>query len=143
LTVLPYFAGSELLPAADLSAVIGGMSLESKPSEILQAWLENVAMSLKQIYALLRRPFAAPAQVIASGGALLRSKVWLQMMANALGHPVVAWKAAEASSRGAVIIAAEQMGLVDDLDATSPQLGVTVHPKPERVRAYQRHAAAR
>jgi gluconokinase len=114
------------------------MSLASKPSDILQACLEGVAMSFKQIYALLRRPFPAPAQVIASGGALLRSKVWLQMMADAPGHPVVASNAAEASSRGAVLIAAEQMGFVDDLDATSPQLGETLHPKPARVRAYQR-----
>jgi len=139
LTVLPYFAG-ERSPhwRPDLRAVITGMSLASRPSDILQACLESVAMSFKQIYALLTRPFPAPAQVIASGGALLRSKVWLQMMADALGHPVVASKAAEASSRGAAIIAAEQMGFVGDLDAASPQLGATVHPKPERVRAYQR-----
>ena len=95
-------------------------------------------MSFKQIYALLRRSFPAPAQVIASGGALLRSKVWLQMMADAPGHPVVASNAAEASSRGAVLIPAEQMGFVDDLDATSSHLGETLHPKPARVRAYQR-----
>ena len=121
LIVLPYFAG-ERSPhrRPDLRAVIAGMSLASKPSDILQACLEGVAMSFKQIYALLRRPFPAPAQVIASGGALLRSKVWLQMMADALGHPVVASKAAEASSRGAAIIAAEQMAFVGDLDAASP-----------------------
>ena len=138
LTVLPYFAG-ERSPhwRPDLRAAIAGMSLASKPSDILQACLESVAISFKQIYALLTRPFQEPAQVIASGGALLRSKVWLQMMADALGRPVVVSQAAEASSRGAAIIAAEQMGFIGDLDAASPRLGATVNPKPERVSAYQ------
>jgi glycerol kinase len=49
-------------------------------------------------------------QVIASGGALLRSKVWQQMMVDALGHSIVECTVPETSSRGAAIIAAEQMG---------------------------------
>lgn len=139
LTLLPYFAG-ERSPhwRPDLRAAIAGMSLASKPSDILQACLESVAMSFKQIYTLLTHPFPAPAQVIASGGALLRSKVWLQMMADALGRSVIVSQAAEASSRGAAIIAAEQMGLIGDLEAAPPRLGATVNPKPERVGAYQR-----
>lgn len=139
LAVLPYFAG-ERSPhwRPDLRAAIAGMSLATKPPDILQACLESVALSFKQIYALLTRPFPAPAQVIASGGALLRSKVWQQMMADALDHPIVVSQAAEASSRGAAIIAAEQMGRIGDLDAIPLQLGATVNPKPERVRAYQR-----
>ena len=56
-TVLPYFAG-ERSPhwRPDLRAVITGMSLASRPSDILQACLESVAMSFKQIYALLTPP---------------------------------------------------------------------------------------
>ena len=77
--------------------------------------------------------------MIASGGALLRSKVWLQMMADALGHPVVASKAGRGIEPWSCHhCSPEQMGFLGDLDAASPQLGATVHPKPERVRAYQR-----
>ena len=55
----------------ELRAAVSGMSLATEPLEILQACLESVALRFKQIYLLLTRPFAAPAQVIASGGALL------------------------------------------------------------------------
>jgi gluconokinase len=139
LTMLPYFAG-ERSPywRPELRAVIAGMSLASKPLDILQACLESVSLRFKQIYMLLTRPFAQPEQVIASGGALLRSKVWQQMMADALGHSIVECTVTEASSRGAAMIAAEQMGLLPDLDDVPLELGKTVSPKDEHVAAYER-----
>lgn len=132
LTMLPYFAG-ERSPywRPELRAVISGMSLASEPLDILQACLESVAMRFKQIYGLLTRPFATPAQVTASGGALLRSRVWLGMMANALDHPIVECLVGEASSRGAAMIAAEQMGLIPDLESVPVELGETVDAQPE------------
>ena len=139
LTMLPYFAG-ERSPywRPELRAAITGMSLATAPVDILQACLESVSLRFKQIYLLLTRPFPAPEQVIASGGALLRSKVWQQMMADALGHSIVESTIAEASSRGAAMIAAEQMGLLPDLDSLLPQFGATVAPNEQHVSAYQR-----
>ena len=139
LTMLPYFAG-ERSPywRPELRAVVSGMSLATKPLDILQACLESVALRFKQIYMLLLRPFSEPAQVIASGGALLKSRVWLQMMSDALGHPIVESQVAEASSRGAAMIAAEQMGLIGDLDDVPVALGETVQPRKESVMIYER-----
>jgi gluconokinase len=139
LTMLPYFAG-ERSPywRPELRAAIVGMSLASKPIEILQACLESVSLRFKQIYMLLTRPFSQPDQVIASGGALLRSKVWQQMMVDALGHSIVECTVPEASSRGAAIIAAEQMGLLADIEKPPLQLGALVTPKKEHVSAYER-----
>jgi gluconokinase len=48
--------------------------------------------------------------VIATGGALLHSDAWMQMMADALGRPVLASGEPEASSRGAAILALEALG---------------------------------
>ncbi len=139
LTMLPYFAG-ERSPywRPDLRATIAGMSLATKPIDILQACLESVSLRFKQIYMLLRRPFDAPEQVIASGGALLRSKVWKQMMSDSLGHSIVECLVGEASSRGAAMIAAEQMGLLSDLDEVPLELGATITPKEEHVAGYER-----
>ena len=139
LTMLPYFAG-ERSPywRPELRAAITGMSLATQPIDILQACLESVSLRFKQIYMLLTRPFAAPDQVIASGGALLHSKAWLQMMADALAHPVMECLVAEASSRGAVMIAAEQMGLLADLDAVPLHLGRTVEARDGKAAAYGR-----
>ncbi len=139
LTMLPYFAG-ERSPywRPELRAVLSGMSLATQPLDILQACLESVALRFKQIYMLLLRPFSEPAQVIASGGALLKSRVWLQMMSDALVHPIVESQVAEASSRGAAMIAAEQMGLIGDLDDVPVALGETVQPRKESVAIYER-----
>ncbi len=139
LAMLPYFAG-ERSPywRPDLRAVVSGMSLATEPLDILQACLESVALRFKQIYMLLTRPFAAPAQVIASGGALLKSSVWLQMMADALAHPVIECVIPEASSRGAAIIAAEQMGLIASLDDVPIELGDTINPKESNSAIFDR-----
>ncbi len=138
LTMLPYFAG-ERSPywRPDLRAAITGMSLATQPIDILQACLESVSLRFKQIYMLLTRPFPEPEKVIASGGALLRSKAWLQMMTDALGHRIVECTAPEASSRGAAMLAAEQMGLLPDIGEVPLQLGATVEPGHENASIYR------
>ena len=137
LTVLPYLAG-ERSPywRPDLRGSIAGLSLSTSPTDILQACLESVSLRFKQIYMLLSRPFSVPDEVIASGGALLRSKVWLQMMADALDHPAIECLEPEASSRGAAIIAAEQMGLVSSMDDLPVTLGDTIEPNPAHTGVY-------
>lgn len=139
LTMLPYFAG-ERSPywRPELRAVISGMSLATDALDVLQACLESVALRFKQIYLLLTRPFPVPAQVIASGGALLKSRVWLQMVTNALARPIIESRVAEASSRGAAMIAAEQMGLIGNLDDVPVNLGETVQAQEENAAIFDR-----
>jgi gluconokinase len=139
LTVLPYLSG-ERSPywRPDLRGSIAGISLSTSAIDILQACLESVSLRFKQIYLLLARPFSAPDEVIASGGALLRSKVWLQMMADALDHPAVECLEPEASSRGAAIIAAEQMGLLSSMDDLPVALGNTIEPKAQHPAIFAR-----
>ncbi len=138
LTLLPYLAG-ERSPywRPELRATITGISLSTKPIDILQACLESVSLRFKQIYKLLTKPFPCPEQVIASGGALTSSSIWLQIMADALEHPIEESLVREASSRGAAMIAAEQMGLLSDLDDAPSLLGRTVEPTRERAAAYE------
>jgi gluconokinase len=139
LTVLPYLAG-ERSPywRPDLHGSIAGISLSTSSIDVLQACLESVSLRFRQIYLLLKRPFSEPDEVVASGGALLRSTVWLQMMADALDHPAVECIEPEASSRGAAIIAAEQMGLVPNMDDITAALGGTIQPRPEHPAIFAR-----
>ncbi|MBV8895905.1 MAG: hypothetical protein JO051_05290, partial [Acidobacteriaceae bacterium] len=76
--------------------------------------------------------------VVASGGALLHSKAWLQMMTDSLGHRVLQCMEAEASSRGAAMIAAEQMGALSSLDDVPVKIGARLEPQPERTRTFER-----
>lgn len=139
LAMLPFLAG-ERSPywRPELRAVITGMSLSTRPADVLQACLESVSLRFRQIYMLLTRPFAEPDEIITSGGALLRSKVWPQMMTDALGHPIVECLEPEASSRGAAMIAAEQMGWLADLDDVPVRLGRTIEPATGHTEQYAR-----
>jgi gluconokinase len=143
LTVLPFLSG-ERSPywRSDLRAMITGLSLSTTPVEILQAMLESVALRFKQIYELLKQSCGEPAEVIASGGALMNSPVWLRMMTDAIGHAVKPCLEAEASSRGAVILAAERMGLISGIETVPARLETVVEPDRERTETYQQLLAS-
>jgi gluconokinase len=143
LSILPYFAG-ERSPywRSDLHAAIAGLSFQTEPVHILHAALESVALRFRVIYEILAARCGASAEVIASGGALLHSPTWTQMMADALGRPVTACTEPEASARGAALWALNRTGAIPDLSALPASLGATFTPRPERAAAYQQMLAA-
>jgi gluconokinase len=86
------------------------------------------------------------AELIATGGALLHSRAWMQIIADALGRPVLASGEAEASSRGACLLALEALGRLDvPLERLQPDVTTRFEPiaaHTERYRAAlerQRH----
>lgn len=135
LTALPFFAG-ERSPGwrADARATIAGLSLATGALDIAAALLEAVALRLAIVHERLA-PLAAPDHlVIASGGALLRSRAWTRMLADAFGRPLTLSHEAEASSRGAALRVLEALGA----PAPPPQpLGSTVSPDPGRHAAFR------
>src|SRR5262249_3902497 len=54
-------------------------------------------------------------EVVASGGALVRSRAWTQMIADALGRPLLLAREREASSRGVALLASAALGRLGDL----------------------------
>jgi gluconokinase len=111
LTALPFLAG-ERSPGwrGDARATVTGLGLATTPPEILRALLESVAYRLADVYERLR-PLAAPGHaVIASGGALHASRVWSQIVVDALGVPIEVRESLEASSRGAALLALGALG---------------------------------
>lgn len=138
LTMLPFFAG-ERTPywRADLRAAITGLSTSTEAIDILRAALESVALRFREIYCLLAARRGAPAEVIASGGALVHSPAWIQMMADALGRPVTICTETEASCRGAALWALERLGIIDNLTALPASTGAVVAPRAEYHGAYQ------
>jgi gluconokinase len=60
----------------------------------------------------------------------------MRIMADAIGRPVVASRAAEASSRGAAVFALEHLGKAGAA-ARRPLLGRTHRPHPEAAAAYR------
>lgn len=127
-TVLPYHAGSR--PPLDLpggSGVIAGLSLATRPVEILAATLEAVGFSLADGYDALCGMLDTPPAVLATGGGL-RASAWLrQTLADVLDRPVRLVREPEASARGA---AAASLGIRRD-----PETDGEVLPRPDGVAA--------
>lgn len=141
LTVLPFLAG-ERCPGwrGDARAAIVGLSWSTQPEEILRAGLEAVAYRFALIHSLAG-PVAEPGhQVIASGGALLASPFWTQLLADVLGREVIASAETEASSRGAALLALEGAGVLADLRDAPARVGRVF--KPDMV-LHARYAEAR
>jgi gluconokinase len=142
LTVLPLFAG-ERSPKwrADARAAITGMSLDTEPIEILRAALESVALRFRNIYDIMVESLGSPAEVVASGGALLRSPVWTRMMADALARQVVACTEKEASGRGAALVALERLGAIGHLRDLPARMGEIYPPEPAHRAIYEEQLA--
>jgi gluconokinase len=138
LSVLPFLAG-ERSPgwAAAARGAIVGLTLATQPAHILRAGLEAVAYRFALIHQRLDAVAAPDAVAVASGGALLGSPVWMDIMADVLGRTVVASGEREASSRGAALLALEALGLLPDIAAVPTKLGPVHQPDAARHARYQ------
>jgi gluconokinase len=140
LTVLPFVAGErspDYLP--DARALFAGLRLATTRDEIFRAGLEAVALRFLDMQELLVT--VSPVnRLVATGTALTSSRLWPQILADALGHQIALPKASELTSRGAAIVGFEQLGIA--LHKTEPGISRVFHPDP-RSHAVYREAAAR
>ena len=135
LTALPFLAG-ERSPGwrADARGALAGISLGTEGIAVLRAFMEAVAYRLGMVYDRLAPLAADGHRVIASGGALHRSRIWASIMADVLGVPLTLCGDPEASIRGAALLALEALGA-----PPPPPLppGATIVPDPGRHGVYR------
>jgi gluconokinase len=138
LTVLPFLAG-ERSPgyAAEARAAILGLTLATRPIDILRAGLEAVALRFALIHDILCAEVPEAREIVATGGALLKSPAWVQIMADALGRPIVTSGEPEGSSRGAALLALEALGAVPDVARVPAALRRVYEPDPDRHDRYR------
>lgn len=137
LTFLPLLAGERGPGWADkANGTIAGISMGTRPVEILRAAMEAVALRFALIAETIERARPGEKEVIATGGGLLGSPAWTRIMADALGKPVTVSGVEEASSRGAALLALEALGVMEIEEAETP-LGETVDPDPAHHEAYR------
>jgi gluconokinase len=142
LTVLPLLSGERGPGWADeASATIAGLSLATDPLQLLRASLEAVALRFALIDELLMEALPEERHVIATGGGLVASPAWTQIMADALGHPVTASAVEEGSSRGAALLALEALGTIESLESAEVPLGDTFEPDGQHTATYKRALA--
>ena len=139
LTFLPLLAGERGPQWADRAhGAITGLSMATTPLEIFRAALEAVALRFALIAEIIDASLPGERHVVATGGGLLNSPVWTQIMADTLGKPIVASTVREASSRGASLLALEALGIIPGVEAVPAPLGATFVPDQARHAIYRR-----
>lgn len=137
LTILPFWAGERSTnwnPRA--TGAITGLTMDTRPEEIMRAALEAVAYRFAHIARALEQ-FAPAAEIRASGGALTASPLWTQILSDVLARPVKLFAAREASSRGAALLALESSGVIDELTDAPDALSRTFRPDMEAHAIYR------
>lgn len=141
LTILPFWSG-ERSPGwlADARGTVFGLTQHTTPIEMLRAALESIGYR----FALIARELdeiAPNATVFASGNALRSSPVWLQIIADVLGRPVMFGGTSESSIRGAALLALEAVGKIASLEEDSVAVEQVFEPDMSRHALYQQGLA--
>jgi gluconokinase len=141
LTVLPFWSGERSTGwSSDARGDIFGLRQKTTPVEIMRATLEAIAYR----FALIARALddvAPNASIFASGNALRSSPVWLQIIADVLGRPLLFGGTAEASIRGAALLALEAVGKIATIEEDSIAIEQVYEPDLTRHARYQQGLA--
>lgn len=134
LTFIPSLGGTRS-PDYDPHArgTVHGLSYATTPAQIARAGMEGVACRLADL--AWRLPITDDAVFIASGKALLASRPWQQMLADALGRPLLLEdRPAGASARGAALLALAAQGHPLPTEPAAQRL---VEPVPDHHELYR------
>ena len=115
LTFLPFVAGERSTGYNEnATGAILGLTNATSAIEIVQSALESVAYRFAEIFDQLN-DVCKIKEIIASGGALRESPVWTQIIADVLAKDMNLPDTREASSRGAVLLALETIGEINNI----------------------------
>jgi gluconokinase len=138
LIFLPFLAGERSTGYnEDAQGAILGLTSATDAIDIMQAGMEAVGYRLDEIICQLDE-ITNIKEIAASGGALRASTVWTQMIADILGRSLTLLEAPEASLRGAVLLALETIGNIENIEEISPGDGRVFVPDDMKHEAYER-----
>jgi gluconokinase len=137
LTVLPFWSGERSTGwNPDARGAIAGITLQTRPIEILRAAMEAVAYRFALIARALE-PLAPNARVMVAGHALHSSPAWVQILADVLGRRLNVSERAEASTRGAALLALEAAGKILNIEDFSVPVEAIFEPDMTRHARYR------
>nr|MBC7243807.1 gluconokinase [Chloroflexota bacterium] len=135
--VLPYFSG-ERNPHWNptVRAVIYGLSLEHTRAHVARATLEGVAFCLADVWEALAGGDQGEEPVRLTG-AVVRSPVWIQILADVLRIPLMPVEVPDASALGAAMLGHWALGNMKTLGASqAPRVSTAFMPNPEQCAFY-------
>ena len=142
LLALDWFNGNRsTLNDSDLSGLILGLTLHTKPEEIYRALLESCAFGTRMIIENFEEHGVQIDSVVASGGIALKNELMMQIYADVIGKPVSIAGSAQASARGSALYAAVAAGLYRDIGQAAGELAIpdreVYEPCLDSVQAYE------
>jgi gluconokinase len=131
LRFLPFLGGERSLGwDATRRGVVTGLTFDTTAEDLAQAALEGVCYRFADVLDAL----GGTDEVVVTGGALLASPAWVQILADVLGRPLAVSAVAEGSARGAALVALERLG--HPLPAAP--VARVVEPREDRFEAHRR-----
>ncbi len=124
----------------DLSGLILGLTLKTKPEEIYRAMIEATAFGTKMIVDLYTDSGVEIRELYASGGIPRKNPFFMQIYADVLGKEITIAKSRQAGSLGSAIFAAVSSGYFASLPEAAAVLAekcTEVYvPNPENTEKY-------
>jgi L-ribulokinase len=118
LLALDWFNGNRsILADADLTGVLVGLTLHSRPEQIYRALLESIAFGNRRIMDNFTEHGIPLREIVACGGIAERSPLTMQLIADISGRPVHVPGSREIPARGSALFAAVAAGLYPGIEA--------------------------
>lgn len=131
LLALPYFLGEKTpLHDPDLRGALIGLTLSSTRGDIHRAFLESIAYAFRAHLDVLAEHGMTPRVIrVTNGGS--RSRLWREILADVLGHPLHSIVNHPGASYAAAVLAAYGVGSVPSLDYARDHLevGEVIEPR--------------
>jgi L-ribulokinase len=141
LIALDWWNGNRsILADADLTGVIGGLTLQTGRAEIYRALLESIALGNRRIVDNFSEHGLRVDEIVACGGIAERSPLLMQLFADTSGRTVRVPSASEIPARGSALFGAVAADAYADIgaaiEATRPGTARTYTPDPDAQRTY-------
>lgn len=141
LVVLDWWNGNRS-PFADydLSGMILGLTLKTKPEDIYRALIESTAFGSRAIMENYLESGIAIHEAYAAGGICRRNPFLMQLYADILGITIHVCTSTQATARGSAVFAGVACGYYDSLEASAAVLAdkceMCYTPNPENTKKY-------
>ena len=106
----------------DLSGMVLGLTLKTKPEELYKAIIESCAYATRTVLELYRNGGIAVHSVFAAGGIAQKNPMLMQIYADVLGIPIRIADSKQPGAKGGAIFAAAVSGQYPDIYAAAAAL---------------------
>ena len=129
-----------VLMDSDLSGMILGMTLSTKPEELYRAWIEATAYGTRMIVEQYEKNQISLNRICAAGGIAMKDEMLMQIYADVLGREISVAGTTQAGALGSAIYAAVAGGLYENVQEAAAKLArpdkCSYRPIPENKEVY-------